>query len=121
MGADALAKMGSQRKVTMLGVIPVTIQRRPSMIEEVVMSINVSIPTWMTLVWTYVKEGILPDDPKEARRAGYKSARYMIYDDILYGRGFNTSLLKCIYENEFDYILREVHEGIYDNHSGVAL
>ena len=114
-GADALAKMGSQREATMLGVIHLKIQMRPSIHEEVVMTLNAPSPTWMTSVWAYV---ILPNDPKETRRVRYKSARYVIYDDVLYMRGFNTHLLKCIDGDECNYILREVHEGIYGNHSG---
>ena len=93
-GADALTKMGSQREATMLGVIPLKVQIRPSIHEEVVMTLNAPSPTWMTPVWAYVKEGVLPDDPKEARRVRYKSSRYVIYDDVLYRRGFNTPLLK---------------------------
>ena len=83
-GADTLTKLGSQREATMLGVIPLRIQMRPSIHEEVVMTLNAPSPTWMTLVWAYVKEGILPNDPKEARRVRYKSSRYVIYDDVLY-------------------------------------
>ena len=83
-GADALAKLGSQREAILLGVIPLKIQIRPSIHEEVVMNLSAPIPTWMTPVWAYVKEGILPNDPKEARRVRYKSARYVIYDDVLH-------------------------------------
>ena len=37
-GVDALAKMGSQREATMLGVTPLKIQIRPNIQEEVVMT-----------------------------------------------------------------------------------
>ena len=82
------------------------------------MTLTTPSPTWMTPVWAYIKEGILPKDPKEAQRVKYKSARYMIYDDVLYMRGFNIPLLKCIDGDECNYILREVHEGFCGNHSG---
>ena len=118
VGADALAKMGSQREATMLGVILLKIQIRPSIHEKVVITLNVPSLTWMTPVWAYVKEGVLPNDPKEAQRVRYKLAGYMIYDDVLYKRGFNTLLLKCIDGDECNYILHEVHDGICGNHSG---
>ena len=49
-------------------------------------------------------------------------ARYTMYDDRLYKRGFSTPLLKCVDLEEGNYILQEIHEGIYDNHArGVVL
>ncbi|XP_074378005.1 uncharacterized protein LOC141719525 [Apium graveolens] len=44
--------------------------------------------------------------------------RYVVYDENLYKRGFNQPLLRCVDEEEVNYILREVHEGICGNHSG---
>ena len=58
----------------MLGVIPLKIQMRHNIHEEAVMTLNASSPTWMTPIWAYVKEKILPNDPKEARRVRYKSS-----------------------------------------------
>ena len=117
-GADALAKLGSQREATLLGAIPLEIQVKPSVPEEFVMEITTLGPTWMTPVWDYVKTGTLPQDKKEARRVKYQAARYVIYDEVLYRRGFNTPLLRCVDGEECKYILREVHEGICGNHSG---
>ena len=55
VGANALAKLGSQREATLLGVIPLKIQMRPNIHEEVVMTLNAPSPTWMTPVWAYCK------------------------------------------------------------------
>lgn len=35
----------------------------------------------------------------------------------LYRRGFNQSQLKCLSEEDGNYVLREIHEGICDNHT----
>lgn len=72
----------------------------------------------MTPIWEYVKNGALPQDKNEARKIKYQAARYVIYDEVLYRRGFNTPLLRCVDGEECTYILREVHEGICGNHSG---
>ncbi|XP_074356320.1 uncharacterized protein LOC141696023 [Apium graveolens] len=96
--ADALAKMGSQMDNVQLGQIPWGIQEIPS------------IP----------KTGAVPEDKLQARRLRYQAAKYVEYDGILYKRGFNQPLLRCVDIEEGNYILREVHEGIYDNHSGVV-
>ncbi|CAA2976678.1 Hypothetical predicted protein, partial [Olea europaea subsp. europaea] len=43
-------------------------------------------------------------------------------DDVLYKRGFVSLLLRCVGGEETMYILREIHEGVCDNHSeGIAL
>ncbi|XP_074323033.1 uncharacterized protein LOC141659981 [Apium graveolens] len=121
-GADELAKLGSHREATLLGVVPFDIQRKSSVLEHDVGSLNDDLgPTWMTPILAYIKEGSLLDEKNEARRIKYKAARYVIYDRVLYRRGFSVPLLKCIDEDECNYILREVHKGICGNHSGVAL
>ncbi|XP_074324392.1 uncharacterized protein LOC141661309 [Apium graveolens] len=111
-GADELAKLGSRRESTLLGTVPLDIQRQPSVPEHEVGSLNNELgPTWMTSILAYIREGSLPDEKNEARRIKYKAARYVIYDEILYRRGFSVPLLKCIHGDECNYILREVHEG----------
>ncbi|XP_074352696.1 uncharacterized protein LOC141691843 [Apium graveolens] len=121
-GADELTKLGSHREATILGVVPLNIQRQPSMPEHEVGNLSDDLgPTWMTPILAYIKKASLPDEMNEARRVRYKGSRYMIYDGILYRRGFSVPLPKCIDGDECNYILREVHEGIYGNHSGVAL
>lgn len=117
--ADALAKLGSQKEATLLGVIPLEVQKQPSVPEVELMQVDVTVrDTWMTPIWKYLKEGILPDDRVEARRLRYKAARYVDFGGSLYRRGFNQPLLKCIEGEECNYVLREVHEGICGNHSG---
>ena len=36
--------------------------------------------------------------------------------DVLYKRGFSRLYLRCLGPEEADYVMREVHEGIYGNH-----
>ncbi|XP_074357176.1 uncharacterized protein LOC141696919 [Apium graveolens] len=118
-GADELAKLGSRRKATLLGDVPLDIQRQPSVPEHEVGNLNDNLsPTWMTPILAYIKEGSLRDEKNEARRIKYKASCYVIYDGVLYRRKFSVPLLKCIDGDECNYILGEVHEGIYGNHSG---
>ena len=118
--ADALAKLGSQKNSTLLGVIPLIILKQPSVPEAILMQTEgeEEPDTWVTPIWKYIKEGQLPEDKGEARRLRYKAARYVDYEGSLYRRGFNSPLLKCISGDECNYILREVHEGICGNHTG---
>ena len=41
--------------------------------------------------------------------------------DVLYKRGFSHPYLRCLGNEKADYVMREVHEGICGNHSGLRL
>ncbi|XP_074362950.1 uncharacterized protein LOC141703291 [Apium graveolens] len=106
--ADELAKLGSRRESTLLETVPLDIQRQPSVPEHEVGSLSNELgPTWMISILAYIREGSLPDEKNKERRIKYKAARYVIYDGILYRRGFSVPLLKCIDGDECNYILRE--------------
>ena len=72
----------------------------------------------MDPIWDYLIEGLLPNDPNEASKLRSRSARFTIHRGALYKRGFFTPILKCIAREDADYVLREVHEGVYGNHIG---
>ena len=72
----------------------------------------------MTSIVTYLKDGRLPEERDEAKKLRIKSAKYVIIDEVLYKRGFSQPYLRCLVPNEANYVLREVHEGAYGNHSG---
>ena len=55
-------------------------------------------------------------DPKEAAKIRTRSARFTNHKGSLYKRGFFTPILKCIARKDTEYVLREVHEGICENH-----
>ncbi|XP_074369023.1 uncharacterized protein LOC141709030 [Apium graveolens] len=119
--ADALAKMGSQMDSVQLGQILLGIQEIPSIPEvEVLLTQEVPRESWMTPIHNYIQTGAVPKDKLQALRLRYQAAKYVEYDGILYKRGFNQPLLRCVDMEEGNYILREVHEGICGNHSGVV-
>ncbi|XP_074351649.1 uncharacterized protein LOC141690777 [Apium graveolens] len=117
--ADALAKMRSQMDSVLLGQIPLGIQKIPS-IPEVGLFRTEVIPqeTRMTPIYNFIQMETFPEDKLQARRLRYQATRYVEYDGVLYKRGFNQPLLRCVDLEEGNYILREVHKGIYGNHSG---
>ena len=75
----------------------------------------------MDPIWDYLIEGLLPNDPKEASKLRSRSARFTIHQGALYKRGFFTPILKCIAKEDVDYVLREVHEGVFGNHIGARV
>jgi len=47
-----------------------------------------------------------------------KAARYTMIGDKFYKRGYGQPLLKCVTREQAEYIIKEIHEGICDYHSG---
>ena len=76
--------------------------------------------TWMTPIVLYLKDERLKKDKDEARKLRIRAAKYVIIDEVLYKRGFSQPYLRCLAPDESNYVLRKVHEGAYENHSGVS-
>ncbi|MCI48208.1 hypothetical protein A2U01_0069451, partial [Trifolium medium] len=60
----------------------------------------------MTPVYSYLANGALPSDQKEAAVVRRRAWAYVILDSNLYRRGFSIPLLKYVEEDKVDYILR---------------
>ena len=59
------------------------------------------------------------DEKEAARKLKVQAARFVLIKDVLYKRGFSRPYLRCLGNEEADYVMREVHEGICGNHSGL--
>ena len=46
-----------------------------------------------------------------------RAAKYVLIDEVLYKRDFSQPYLRCLVPNKSNYVLREVYEGAYGNHS----
>jgi hypothetical protein len=66
---------------------------------------------------SYLQKEILPSDKKVAIKLKAKAAQFTLINGTLYKRGFMLPLLKCVSQEEGNYILREIHEGVCGNHS----
>ena len=47
-----------------------------------------------------------------------QATRFILIKDVLYKRGFSHPYLRCLGAEEVEYVMREVHEGVCENHSG---
>ena len=72
----------------------------------------------MTPVIRYLIEGWLPEDKAKIRKMQIRAAHFILIDNVLYRRGYSLSYLRYASLEEADYVLREIHEGIYENHVG---
>ena len=71
----------------------------------------------MDPIIAYLKNCELPQEKMEARILRLKAARYMLYDDKLYKKGYLMLLLKCVLPMEVKNIMWEIHEGTCGNHA----
>ncbi|XP_020229423.1 uncharacterized protein LOC109810380 [Cajanus cajan] len=113
--ADQLARLASSRKPGQLRTT-IHLEISPSVTAECMMT-NIETPTWMTMIQNFIIHGNLPTDPMQARKVRTQTARYSVVDDELYRRGFSTPLLKCVNDQQADYVMREIHEAICGSHS----
>ena len=72
----------------------------------------------MTSILSFLQDGHLPQDVKEARKIRNRVAKFTILNNTLYKRGFSMPYLKCIDEEEAKYILEKIHEGVCGDHAG---
>ena len=106
-----------QRLTGRIAALSLFVEPSIDLYEEEVAPIE-SKPSWRDLIWDYLIDGRLPDDPKKASKIRTRSARFTNHRGSLYKRGFFTPILKCIAGKDTDYVLREVHEGVCRNHIG---
>ena len=74
---------------------------------------------WTMPLISYLKNGMLPDGKVATRKLKVQASRFVLIKDVLYKRDFSRPYLRCLVPEEAEYIMREVHEGICGNHSGV--
>ena len=64
-----------------------------------------------------MKNGVLPDEKEAVRKLKLQATRFVLIKDVLHKRGFSRPYQRCLGNEEANYVIREVHEGIYRNHS----
>jgi hypothetical protein len=72
---------------------------------------------WISEIWDYLKENILPEDHVSAKRIVRLAKRYAVVEGDLYRRGANGILMRCITQEEGHELLTEIHGGECGSHS----
>ncbi|GKB65991.1 reverse transcriptase domain-containing protein [Tanacetum coccineum] len=68
--------------------------------------------TWMTPIFEYLKDEILPANVKKARAVSRKPQWFVVINGILYRKSFLRPWLRCVGPLQANYVLREIHEGL---------
>ncbi|GJR66809.1 reverse transcriptase domain-containing protein [Tanacetum coccineum] len=117
--ADALSKIASTSFAHLSKQVLVEVLQEKSIQErEVAAVVEEEGPTWITPITEYLKDGVLPDDKKEANKLRIKARQYELMDGILYRRSFLRPWLRCVGPLQADYVIREIHEGSCSMHAG---
>jgi ribonuclease HI len=72
---------------------------------------------WISEIWDYMKENILPEDHVSAERIVRLAKQYTVVEGDLYRRGANDILMRCITQEEGRELLTEIHGGECGSHS----
>ena len=115
--ADCLAKAASAKHMITHDNVLSFVQLSPLIDSGDVQEIGYG-SNWTTPIALYLKDGVLPEEKEAARKLKVQVARFILIKDVLYKRSFCRPYLRCLGNEEVDYIMREVHEGICGNHSG---
>nr|XP_033516170.1 uncharacterized protein LOC117280560 [Nicotiana tomentosiformis] len=120
MEADALANLGSSTK--MKGSDSSTVVQLMHLVLDADSYYEVNATN---LVWDgrneiidFLEHGKFPEDPKASRALRTKTARYSFKGGQLYRRSLQCLLARCLRASEANYVMREVHKEICENHSG---
>lgn len=116
--ADVLSKLASAKR---LGQCKIVIQETlysASIDVEETLAVGDMNEDWMEPMRKFLKEDILPEDPKAAHKIRRQAAHYTMAEGVSYRWGFSTPLLKCLNPQQAEYATTEVHEGICGLHDG---
>ena len=70
----------------------------------------------MTPYQHYLADGILPLEPREARKIKKNSSKYTLIDGKLFRHGFTHSIMVCVSGKQCTRIMANHHEGICGSH-----
>nr|GEU82496.1 reverse transcriptase domain-containing protein [Tanacetum cinerariifolium] len=117
--ADALSKIASTSFVHLSKQVLVEELREKAIDKkEILAVVKEEGHTWMTPVYEYLTEGILPEEKKKARTVRRKAGRYVVINEVLYKKSFLGLWLWCVGPLQENYVLREIHEGSCSMHAG---
>nr|GEV14250.1 reverse transcriptase domain-containing protein [Tanacetum cinerariifolium] len=117
--ADSLSKIASTSFAHLSKQALVEILKEKSIKEkEVTTVVEEDGPTWMTSIMEYLKEWTLPSDRKESKKLRIKARQYELLEAVLYRRSFLTPWLRCVGPLQAEYMIIEIHEGLYSMHAG---
>jgi hypothetical protein len=72
---------------------------------------------WMHPINMFLENQPPSDNNVEVKCNAWKSKQYHVIDGIIFRRGANDMMMKCILREEGIHLLRNIHSGICESHS----
>ncbi|XP_021756211.1 uncharacterized protein LOC110721383 [Chenopodium quinoa] len=116
--ADALSKLASSTLTELNRSVYVEVRQEISVDQEPEVCCVAHEPRWMDPILAYKLRGEIPEDRNLASEMKKISSRFIVFKEELFKKSFSTPLLKCVGPIDTDYILREIHLDICENHIG---
>ncbi|XP_070054874.1 uncharacterized protein [Nicotiana tomentosiformis] len=117
--ADALANFASVANATNTENV-VVVHLLYLALDQTKSEINFNNLTWdwRNELVNFLQDGILPEDKNKSQLLRLKAAQYCLICGNLYRKIFGGPLARCLEPSQTEYVMREVHEGHYGNHTG---
>ena len=115
---DALATVAASLPMTETVFLPIYYQPDSSIITTRVSQVEEVSPSWMDLIVQYINTRELPNERDKAHKIQIRSARFSLVNGQLFKRSLDGPYLKCLTNEQGQYVLAELHEGICGNHPG---
>ncbi|GJX94410.1 reverse transcriptase domain-containing protein [Tanacetum coccineum] len=117
--ADALSKIASTSFAHLTKQVLVETLKIKSIEErEILAVVEEEGYCWMTPLVEYLTEGTLPAETKKACAIKIKARRYTMVNGVLYRKSFLEPWLRCVGPTQAEYVVKEIHEGSCNMHSG---
>ena len=97
-------------------MLPVYLKATPFITLEWMCEMDQADLGWMEDIVKYLRTGEVSKDGKQANKLRIEAAHYTLINDQLYKRSFGGPYLRCLNEMKTQYILKELHEGVCENH-----
>nr|XP_027095953.1 uncharacterized protein LOC113715852 [Coffea arabica] len=117
--ADALATLSSMiQHPDELVIEPIQIQLQNRPAHCLVMERVIDGRSWYNDIKEFMKTGSCPPDADSVAKSFLRrmSARFFLNGEVLYKKTSDLGLLRCINEEEADYMMKEVHSGVCGPH-----
>lgn len=115
--ADSLVKMTTSLTVISDREVIYQVELAPA---HQALPVSPERPGCMTSLVQYIKEGKLPENKIQTLQLKRRALRFVMVEGMLYKRSFSRPLLRCLGEEEAEYVLKEIHEGCCGDHLGAV-
>ncbi|XP_076917408.1 uncharacterized protein LOC143577466 [Bidens hawaiensis] len=119
--ADALSKLAVVAFNHLEKEVKVETLQQPLVTESTIANVETQGENWMTPLIRYLQEGTVPEDKEEERKLRVRALQYEIIEGSLYRKSYMGPSLKCISEEEAEYVVKEIHEEICGMHMGAKI